>query len=88
MNKDRRKQIEKIRQRLAVFLATAEDIKSDLSIIRDDEQTYRDNLPEFLSDSEKAHAADVAIGALDQVIEALDNVVDNPFDDQLTEAAA
>lgn len=88
MNKTRRKQIANIRQRLAALLATADDIKTDLETIRDEEQDYRDNMPESLADSDKAQASEAAIEAMDGVIQDLESLIDNPFDDPLTDAAA
>ena len=45
-------------------------------------------LPESLAEGEKGERADAAIAALDQVIEALESLLETEFDEQLTAAAA
>lgn len=87
MNNARRKQIETIKARIAALLSQAEDIKTDAEAIRDEEQDYRENMPESFADGEKAEKADAAIEALDQVIEDLESLIENDFDGQLTTAA-
>lgn len=87
MNNARRKQIETIKARIAALLSQAEDIKNDVEAIRDEEQDYRDNMPESFADGEKGEKADAAIEALEQVIEDLESLIENDFDDQLTTAA-
>lgn len=87
MNNTRRKQIEDIKARIAALLADAENIKTDLETIRDEEQEYRDNMPESLAEGEKAERADAAITELEQVIDDLDSLIGNDFDGPLTTAA-
>lgn len=87
MNKQRRKQIESIKGRISALLSEAENIKTDVEAIRDDEQEYRDNMPESLADGEKGEKADAAIAALEQVIEDLENLNESDFDGQLDTAA-
>lgn len=87
MNNARRKQIEDVKARIAALLSQAEDIKTDVEAIRDEEQDYRDNMPESFADGEKGEKADAAIEALDQVIEDLESLIGNDFDGQLDTAA-
>ncbi len=87
MNNTRRKQIENIKARIVALLGEAENIKADIETIRDEEQEYRDNMPESLAEGEKAERADAAITELEQVIEDLDSLIDNDFDGPLTTAA-
>ena len=65
MNNERRKQIENIKGRIAALLSEAENIKTDVEAIRDDEQEYRDNMPESFGEGEKGEKADAAIAALE-----------------------
>jgi len=87
MNNQRRKQIESIKGRISALLSEAENIKTDVEAIRDDEQEYRDNMPESLADGEKGEKADTAIAALEQVIEDLESLIESDFDGQLDTAA-
>ena len=87
MNNARRKQIEDVKARIAELLSLAEEIKTDVEAIRDEEQDYRDNMPESFADGEKGEKADTAIEALEQVIEDLESLIGNDFDGQLDTAA-
>lgn len=87
MNTERRKQIEAIKGRIASMLEDAALIVSEVESIRDDEQEYRDNMPESFGEGEKGEKADAAIAALEQVIEDLESLIENDFDGQLDTAA-
>ena len=58
-----------------------------MEAIRDDEQEYRDNMPESFGEGEKGEKANAAIAALEQVIEDLESLIDNDFSGQLDTAA-
>lgn len=85
MNNERRKKIEVVKERISALLSQAENIKTDVEAIRDEEQDYRDNMPE--SFGEKGGKAEAAIDALEQVINELENLTGNDFEDWLTTAA-
>jgi hypothetical protein len=87
LNKVRRQQIESVKARIEALLAQAEAIKVDVELICEEEQDYRDNMPESLADGEKGQKADAAIEALEQVIEDLDGLSDIDFCGQLDTAA-
>ncbi|OHV78551.1 hypothetical protein [Rhizobium sp. LCM 4573] len=87
MNKARRKQIEIVKERIAALLAEAEEIRAEVESIRDDEQEYRDAMPDSLADGEKGEKADCAIEALDQVVNDLDSLIENDFESPLDTAA-
>ncbi|WP_421022227.1 hypothetical protein [Klebsiella pneumoniae] len=87
MNTERRKKIEDIKARIAALLSQAEDIKTDVEAIRDEEQDYRDNMPEAFAEGEKGEKADAAIEALEQVIQDLESLTENDFDGPLDTAA-
>lgn len=67
MNKERRKEI----QRAWDMIAEAKEI---LQTAKDEEEEYRDNMPENLQGSDRYAAADAAVDALDNAINSLDEV--------------
>lgn len=73
MNKQRRKEIEKICERL-------EDLYSDLEYVMDEEQSAFDNLPESLQYTEKGEQMEENVStienSLDSIREAIDNLED------------
>ena len=87
MNKERRKQIEAVKSRIESLLSEAASIQADVEAIRDEEQEYRDNMPESLAEGDKGQKAETAISALEQVIEDLENLAGSEFDTQLNTAA-
>jgi uncharacterized coiled-coil DUF342 family protein len=87
MNKERRKKIEEIKARIAALVEQAENVKTDLEAIRDEEQEARDNLPESMADGEKGEKADAAIEQLEQVIQDLESFCENDFTGPLDTAA-
>lgn len=70
MNKARRKQLDEIIERI-------NSVKDDLESIMNDEEEYRDNMPENLQGSEKYELADAACEAMQEAIYQLDEAVSN-----------
>ena len=70
MNNNRRKQIRDLVSKL-------QDLKSDLESILQDEQEYRDNMPENMQDGERAQQSDECIGQLECANDELDSAIDN-----------
>lgn len=68
MNNVRRKQLQQIIDRI-------EDLKSDLESIKEEEEEYRDNIPENLQGSERYEMADEACNNLDYAFDSLEDVV-------------
>lgn len=64
MNNLRRKEIEKLNQRLL-------DIQTDLEVLRDEEQEYFDSTPENLQESERCLNSEKAICNLEAVIDSI-----------------
>jgi len=81
MNKERRKQVSEIADRIKTLKTMAAEIKEAIECIRDDEQEYFDNMPESLQGGEKGDAAQEFISACDEVSSALDSVDDIDTDD-------
>lgn len=69
MNKQRRKMIADVVERL-------EAAKSDLEMIRDEEQDAFDNMPEGLQGSERGETMEEAIGHLDEAVESVEEALD------------
>jgi len=87
MNKARRKQIAAVKARIGELLKLAESIRVDVEAIRDDEQDFRDNMPDAIGDSEKGERADAAIEALNEVVENLEGIGELEFETLLDSAA-
>lgn len=69
MNKDRRKSIERIVDKI-------NEIKADLTGVRNDEEEAYDNLPEGIQSSERGDSMQEAIEAMDDADGALQDAVD------------
>lgn len=70
MNAKRRKELEKV-------IALIEDAKSQLEILKDEEQEAFDNMPESLQYSEKGEKMEEAINYLDDSSNELESVIEN-----------
>ena len=68
MNRIRRKQIADLVEKLYV-------IQSDLETIKDEEEEYRDNIPENLQTSERYEKADNACDCLDSALYSLEELL-------------
>lgn len=69
MNKNRRRQLADITERI-------EGIIADLEQIRDDEQDAYDNLPESIQVSERGDAMTDNVYSMDDAIETLQSAID------------
>lgn len=80
MNNPRRKAIAltltTLRAAAEKFKGELDDAKSAIETARDEEQEYRDNMPESMQDGEKGGAADDAINALEEFIGTADEFED------------
>lgn len=70
MNKERRKQINELCNKLR-------DLSEDLNCILSDEQDCFDSMPENLQGSEKGCASEEAIESLEEASEQLDDVIES-----------
>ena len=68
MNKDRRKILAQLQERL-------EAIKDEIQSVLEDEEEYRDNMPENLQGSEKYEKADNACDNLSYAVDSLEDVI-------------
>ena len=69
MNNSRKKELDKLCEQI-------EDIKYKLDIIREDEQTYLDNIPENLQSSERYETAEEAVDALENAVDEFDEIIE------------
>lgn len=70
MNRSRRKNLQSILDKL-------EDLKSDLELIQEEEDEYRDNIPENMQESERYEKADEACANLETAISDLEEVMES-----------
>ena len=68
MNKQRRKELNDIIERLDGIIA-------DIEALRDEEQDYFDNMPENLQGSEKGEMAENAISEMDNAISSIEDAI-------------
>lgn len=66
MNKERRKSLREIQSKL-------DRLGQDLETLKDEEEEYRDNMPENLQESERYQRADEVCDLLQEALENLDN---------------
>lgn len=83
MNKERRRELDKILQKLNIAHTSLEetrkclkDIKNDLDIVYEDETESFDNMPEGLQSSWNGQMSDEAIGNLEEAIDNLEKIDD------------
>lgn len=66
MNKERRKSLREIQSKL-------ESLGQDLETLKEEEEEYRDNMPENLQESERYQRADEVCDLLQEALESMDN---------------
>ena len=69
MNKQRRKELEKIQTKLS-------EAYTDLETIRDEEEEAYDNLPENIQDSERGEVMQDAISTLEDALNSIEEAID------------
>lgn len=68
MNRDRRKRIQDVIDRL-------NELKDEIETIKEEEEEYRDNMPENLQGSARYEAADEAANNLDMAADEVDTAM-------------
>ena len=68
MNTTRRKDLAKV-------IKTIEDAMSELECLKEEEEEYRDNMPENLQGSERYERADEACDNLDSAVSSLEEAI-------------
>jgi uncharacterized coiled-coil DUF342 family protein len=72
MNKDRRKAIDALLERIEQLKTDIDALASEIETIKDEEQDYYDNMPESFQDGDKGQRAQEAIDALDNAQQTLE----------------
>jgi len=68
MNKARRKELDKLRDKL-------EEVKSELEMLANAERDSYDNMPESLQQGERGTQSEAAADALDNAVSSLDDAI-------------
>lgn len=63
------------RKRIKVMIDILYDLKNQIDDVFDDEQEYRDNIPENLQGGERYEKADEACDNLSDAVDGLDEVI-------------
>ena len=66
MNKERRKSLREIQSKL-------DRLGQDLEALKEEEEEYRDNMPENLQESDRYQRADEVCDLLQEALESMDN---------------
>ena len=69
MNSPRRKELKKIYDLIS-------EAKNRLEIVKDEEEEYKDNMPENLQFSEKYEKSEEIVDNLDEAIDELDSILE------------
>lgn len=75
MNNVRRKEIKEVVERIYKVQSMIDDIKNDLECIKDEEDDYRDNIPENLQESDRYYSSEEASENLEDAIDELDTIL-------------
>ena len=71
MNNTRRKALSKLAEEARELAGKLADLKTALEDLKGEEEEYRDNMPENLQGSEKYEAADAAVSAMEEALDAI-----------------
>jgi len=74
MNQNRRKHLRKLLDRLQPLQEVIEDLRQDIECLKDEEEEYREAMPDGISDSVRGEAADDAINALEEAMQILEEM--------------
>ena len=76
MNKQRRKELSELQERIQKLIEEAEGIKNALEDIAEEEEDYRDNIPENLYGSERYEQSEEASENMEDAMSSLDDAID------------
>lgn len=63
------------RKELNALLSTIEEVKDALEALKEEEEEYRDNMPENLWGSERYDKAEAAVSSLEEAISSLEDAI-------------
>ena len=87
MNNTRRKEIDRLIERVQSLLNDLSEIKDGISTVQDEEQDYLDNMPESMRDGERAQEAIDALYEAQNTIEDAESYL-NDINNSLENAKA
>lgn len=73
MNSNRRKEIDRIMERIDSLMADLSDIKDSIEAVRDEENEYLENMPGNMIDGERGERAQAAIDALEEALSGMED---------------
>lgn len=88
MNKQRRKEIEGVRDQLDAIFGMLESVRGTVEDLQAEEQEYFDNMPESLQGGERGEAAEAAASYLQDAASAVDDLDFQSIYDALDNAVA
>jgi uncharacterized coiled-coil DUF342 family protein len=88
MNKDRRKAIDAIKDKVEDLRMQAEQPAQEITDLAGEEQDYFDNMPESLQGGDRGQAAEAAIGELESAASDLESIDFDSIVTALESAAA
>ena len=88
VNAARRKAIREIITRLSDAQRIVDEARGDLEALKEEEEEYRDAIPESLQSGEKYENAEAAIQQMEEALETIDNLSFDDLASQLEEACS
>lgn len=74
MNQARRKSLRKLLDQLQPLEPVIEELRDDVRALREEEQEYRDAMPDGIAEGLRGGNADAAIEALEEVVSLLEDI--------------
>lgn len=74
MNQARRKSLQKLLNQLQPLESMIEELRDDISALQEEEQEYRDAMPDGIGEGVRGENADAAIEALEQAVFILEDI--------------
>ena len=87
MNRDRRKALKVVLGQMEELTAKIEEVKEALQEVIDEEEEALGNLPESIQDSERGETMQGYIDAMEEVMEALDELDMDDLHEKIEEIA-
>lgn len=86
MNKERRKAIEALIERVDALRGEIDTLASDIGEVASEERDYYDNMPENFQSSDRGQAAEAAADALDEAQSMCESIAFDEVIDSLNQA--
>lgn len=73
MNKARRAELDKVQAMVDTIISSIEEARDMLENLKQEEEDYKDNMPESLQSGDKYQNAESAVDAMQEAFDILDN---------------